>query len=54
MTQLPQLLTHKPQLLQESPSTLNHQVFSNVECLRQLVSKSSYLVLSSAFTENLF
>jgi len=54
MTAVSQLLMHKPQLFQESPSTLSCQMFSNVECLHQLVSKSSYSVLSSAFTKNLF
>lgn len=42
MTQLPQLLTHKSQLLQGSPSTPNHDVFS-------MFAPSSFRVFTLSF-----
>jgi len=50
--QLPQLLMHKSQFLQESPSIL-HQMFSKEECLPKKF-QPSRLVIHSTFTEKQF
>jgi len=50
--QLPQLLMHKSQFLQESPCIL-HQMFSKEECLPKKF-QPSRLVIHSTFTEKQF